>query len=327
MRKLNKSIAIIMALIVLFAVPGAQAAQAGNESQTVNVLVLASENLGKTFFPIMPMIISLNLTDHSVKVINFYFRTQIFAVTREAGELSIPMSLLPQCDLPEIVKAYENTYGIKIDRYLIYQYKYGSFEPIADVYDLLFPITLEIPEEFLGNAEYTTMNGNMKSLSKSMHREYTQIAQAGPQELGAVGFLAYYSSIPDRVWESGDPLTMAMEDYKLWDMKNRAVIEGLRPIMARMDSNTVLSFLKLFVKDQITDITEEDMAAWSAAWAAAPFSFPVDSPYLTVPGFEGVEIQDGAVGALRGVDAYQCTMLAYDNDAAAQTIQRFIYGE
>ncbi|MFH1879295.1 MAG: hypothetical protein ABIK64_00715 [Bacillota bacterium] len=323
MKKFQKSVTAVAVLIVLLAACGAQAAAAEAETPTVNILLLASEDTGDSFFPIMPMIVSLDLQNRSVKVINFYFQTQIFA-TAETGEaLSVPMSLLPHCEIPEIVKAYENTYGIPIDRYLIYLYEYGSYEPIADVYDLLFPITLDIPEEFLGSAKYTTINGNMKALSKSMKREYTPIEEAGPHALGSVGFLAYYGAIPDRVWESGDRFTMAMEDYKLWDMKNRAVIEGLRPMIALMDGDTVLSFLKLFIKDQTTDITEEDIARWSLAG----LNLAVDSPYLTVPGFEGVEMQTGDAGSLKGISEYQLQMLKYDNEAIAQAIHTFLYAD
>jgi hypothetical protein len=321
--KTIKRIAAMTAALVLLFVCGAQAAAADAAGQTVNVLVLASETMGDSFFPIVPMIVSLDLAKGTVRVVYFYFEAQIFAETQKYGALSIPMSLLSHCEIPEIVRAYENTFGITIDRHLIYRYEYGSYEPAAEMYDLFCPITLDIPEEILGTAKYTTLNGNMKALSKSMKRDYTPVEQAGPQALDTVGFLAYFSSIPDRVWESGDRFTMAMEDYKYWDMKNRAVIEALGPVLEAADPSLVQAFLQLAIRDQITDITVEDIAAWSSA----PFRFSADTSYFTVPGFEGVELKDGDAGALPGVDSYQAAMLAYDTETIAASLRAFLNGE
>lgn len=320
--KTAKKLAAVSAAIVLLFACCAQASAAEPGGQTVNVLVLASETAGDSFFPIMPMLVSLDLAGGTVRVVFFYFQTQIFAQSERYGALSIPMSLLPQCEIPEIVGAYEQTFGVSIDRYLIYRYKYGSYAPAAAIYDLFCPITLDISEELMGSAKYTTVNGNMKALSKSMKREYAPVEQAGPQVLDTVGFLAYYAAIPDRVWESNDPFTMAMEDYKLWDQKNRAVVTALGPVLAAADPALVQTFLQLATKEQLTDITADDVAVWSSM----SFRF-ADAPYFTVPGFEGVEWKEGDADALPGVDSYQARMLSYDTAALSADLYAFLYGE
>ncbi|MBN1776767.1 MAG: hypothetical protein JW811_01470 [Clostridiales bacterium] len=322
MKKSLKMLSAVTALILLLMACGVPAA-AESAGDVVNLLILASEDMGNSYFPIMPMILSLNLKTLDARLINFYFQTQIFAVAKNGEEISVPMSLLPNCEVSEIVKAYENTFGIPIDRYLIYVYQYGSYSPIVDVFDMMFPITLDIPEEILGTAQYTTINGNMKSIANTLKRQYSPIEQAGPHELDAVGYLAYYCAIPDYVWGSGDRLSNTLEDYKYWDMKNEAVIEAFRPIIGLMSPDTVAMLIRMLVSGQLTDITEDDIVLWSTAG----LNFAADSPYLTVPGFEGVELQGGNIGSLKGISAYQNMMLTYDNEAVKQQIQAFLYGE
>ncbi|MFH1879299.1 MAG: hypothetical protein ABIK64_00735 [Bacillota bacterium] len=323
MRKQMKIVTLIMALIVMLTAFGIPTAAAESQTQILNILFLVCEGTGKAFTPMMPMIVTLDFEKTSIRVISFYYQTQIDAVTKKGKALSMPMNFLSYCDLPEIVKAYENTFGIPIDRYLVYQYRYGSYEPVVGVFDMLGSVTLDVSGEVLGDEEYTTINGNMKALSKSMKREYTPVTQAGPQALDSLGLIAYYSAIPDRVWASGDRFTMMMEDYKFWDAKNRAVIEALKPIISLMSTGVSHAFLQLITGNQITDITADDIAAW----AVIPFNFPDEAPYFTAPGFEGVEMRDFDAGALTGVGGYDAKMLSYDNAAMIAHIREFIYGQ
>ena len=319
MKKHTKIIALLTALVLLLAAGGMQAAAAEDAGQTVNILLLACEG----GYPISPLIVSLDFTQKTIKVVNFYFQTQIDAVTKKGESLSMPMNFLLYCDTAEIVKAYENTFGIPIDRYVIFTYAYGNFEPAIQGFDMLTPVTVDIPEELLGTEQYTTINGNMKPLAGVLNREYTLITQAGPNALDAVGIVSYIGAIPDWVWDSGDRYTMMMEDYKYWDAKYQALIEGLRPNIAALDHDAILAFWQHMVADQTTNITEDDITLWSQTL----YNFPEDAPYLTIPGFEGVTIQDFDANALVGISGYDVKMFVYDNDAISAMIQAFIGGE
>ncbi|MBN1776770.1 MAG: hypothetical protein JW811_01490 [Clostridiales bacterium] len=318
MKKHTKIIALLTALVLLLAAGGVSAAAEG-AGQTVNILLLACES----GYPISPLIVSLDFEQKTVKVVNFYYQTQINAVTKKGESLSMPMNFLLYCDTEEIVKAYENTFGIPIDRYVIFSYTYGNFQPAIQGFDMLTPVIVDIPEELLGNEQYTTINGNMKPLAGVLNREYTLITQAGPNALDAVGIVSYIGAIPDWVWSSGDRFTMMMEDYKYWDAKYRALIEGLRPNIAAFDHDAALAFWQRMVADQATDITGDDIALWSQTLC----NFPEDAPYLTIPGFEGVTMQDFDANALTGVYGYDAKMFAYDGDAISAIIRAFIAGE
>lgn len=322
-KTLFKSVLTLTALAVLLAACAVPAASAETADEIGNLLMIAGEDMGNTYFPLVIMVFSANFTQKTIKVISFYFETQITAVAKTGETVSIPMSLLPNCETGEIVKAFENTFGIPIDRYLIYTYTYGSYKPIIDVYDRIFPVTIDIPEEILGTAQYTTINGNMKAIAKASKRDYTPIDKAGLHDLDSVGVLAYFSSIPDRISESGDRFTKAMEDYKYWDAKHAALFNGLRPVVGLMSPDTMAMILQMLFSNQATDMTGEDIAKISAAG----LNFAADSGYLTVPGFEGVELQAGDKGSLKGINAYQNMMLAYDSEAIRQQIRAFLYGE
>lgn len=321
MRKILKTTTMITVFVLLLAACGAPAALAGDAGQTMNVLLLVCEGSGGSYYVIQPMILTFDFSENSVRVINFYYQTQVYAVTKKGESLSMPINFFAYCDTAEIVKAFENTYGIPIDRYVIYQY--GNYKTPGAAFELLCPLTLDIPEEWMGDEEYTTFNGTMKAVSKIMHMDYTKVTQPGPQEIGPVGLVSYYATIPDRIWASGDRFTMMMEDYRYWDAKNLAVLEALRPKIAQMDQDAVLAIWSLMTEGQDTNLTGEDIAAWSQI----PFRFPDEAFYFTVPGFEGVEMADFDAGALTGVRGYDAKMLVYDNAAMAQKIRDFIYGQ
>ena len=105
-------------------------------------------------------------------------------------------------------------------------------------------------------------------------------------------------------------------------MKNVAVIEALRPIIGLMTPDTVAMLMQMLVADQQTDITQKDIALWSAAG----LNLDADAPYLTVPGFEGIDLVTGDIGSLSGISAYQNKMLSYDSEAIKQQIREFLYG-
>ena len=145
------------------------------------------------------MVVSMNLTTQNAKVITFYYETQITAIAANGNTVSISMAMLPNCENEEIANAFTSTFGIPIDRYLIYVYEYGSYQPLLSVLDLLSPVSLEVPEELLGTAQYSTINGYMKTIASANGRTYTPIESAGIYELDAVGFLGYNNAIPDRI--------------------------------------------------------------------------------------------------------------------------------
>ena len=64
--------------------------------------------------------------------------------------MSVPINFLSYCDTDEIVKAFENTFGITIDRYLIFKREYESYGTFIDVYNLFCPMTLDVPQEVMG---------------------------------------------------------------------------------------------------------------------------------------------------------------------------------
>jgi len=317
MKKGIRSIALIMAMVLLLSVCGAPARASESAAQHVNVLALLCEGS----YVIVPLVLTFDLEKNTVRIINFFYQTQIDAVTKKGSALSMPMTFLGYCEPGEIVKAYENTFGIPIDKYIFYDY--SNYKTVVSAFGLLCPVTLEISDEVMGDEEYSTINGTMKMFAKSLKFEYTPLTQAGIQALDALALLAYLVTIPDRIWESGDRFTMMMEDYAYWDAKERAVIEALRPVISQMDPDAVLAFAQQALEDQETDITQKDLAAMFSA----VFTFPQEEPYFTVPGFEGVEMEDFDANALTGVYGYDSKMLVYDNEAMARRIRAFIYGE
>lgn len=323
MKKKIRSVTVITALMVLLAACGAQAASAEDAGQTVNILLMDSETDGDGFFITIPVIVSLDFANHSIRAVHIHNMSQIAAVTREKGELSIPINALSHCEYPEIINAFKNAFGVTIDRYVNYQFVYGDFEPTLKLMGAFCPITLDIPEELTGDKKFVTINGYMQEIVGYLGTDYTPIAQAGPQVLDALSLTAYFGAAPARLWESGDQFTMVMEEYKYNDMKYRAVIGGMKVKIAQMDQAEVLAFWHVLTDGQDTDVTAEDIAAWSAV----PFNFIDDEPYLTVPGFEGVEMAASEASSLPGVSNYQAKMLVYDMDEAARRVRDFLSGE
>ena len=323
MKKMIRSITIIAALAVLLSAFGIQAV-AADTAETVNILAIGSEREGDTFYPTMPMIISLDFATGSVRIVYFHYATQIMAVTRDAGALSIPMKALSYCDYSEIVKAFENAFGIKIDRYMNFQFVYGDHENVFLFLNALCPLTLDIPAELLGDTKYTSVNWYMGELTRGLDIEYTKLTEMTTQTMDAIGLGAYICAAPDRLWKSGDQFTMMMEEYKYQDVKYRAIIEALKSNIAQMDRDAVLAIWRLLLDGQETDITAEDIAAWSEAG----LNFIGDTPpLLTVPGFEGVEMVESEAKSVLGVRSYYAQMLVYDTAAAAQRVQEFLSGE
>jgi hypothetical protein len=318
MKKTIRSVTIITALAVLLAACGAQAA-----GQTVNILLLDSETEDGGFYMTIPLIVSLDFANHSIRVVHIHNMTEIRAVTREKGELKIPVNALSHCEYSEIVNAFENAFGVTIDRYVNYRFVYGDFGPTLKLMGAFCPITLDIPEELTGDKKYVTVNGYMAEITSYLGTDFTPIMQAGPQELDALSLTAYFGAMPDRLWKSGDQFTMVMEEYKYNDMKYRAVIEGMKTKIAQMDQAEVLAFWHVLTDGQDTDVTAKDIAAWSAV----SFNFIDDAPYLTVPGFEGVEMTASEASSLPGAGNHHSMMLSYDTAAAAQAVQAFLGGE
>ena len=163
----------------------------------------------------------------------------------------------------------------------------------------------------------------MKAIAGANKRDYTAVETAGPQQLDAVGYLAYIFAIPESVWSSGDRLTVAMADYNDADTKNRVAIAALRIVIGMKDEDTIAAFMRKFTEGQETDITENDIALWSAF----SLNLDADNPYMSVPGNEGVALQAGDIGSMTGISSYQNQMLTYDNEAFKQKIHAFLYGE
>lgn len=323
-KTLFRLILILTALAVLTtAAPAALAEAADSANDIRNMLVIAGEDMGDGYFPLLVLVFSADFTEKTIKVINFYYTTQVNAVAKNGEAVSIPMSLLPVCDDTEIVKAFENTFGIPIERYLIYVYKSNSYEPFLDVFDQVDPITVDIPEEVLGTAQHSTVNGNMKAIAGASKREYTPIQSAGLQELNGVGILSYYTAIPARIWASGDTFTNVMEDYKYWDNKNAVLFSALRAIIGMMGPDASAAILRTLLTGQDTDMTDEQIAIISGAG----LNFAPGVCYMTVPGFEGVEMVVGDTGTLKGVSTFQKQMLTYDSEAIRQQIHTFLYGD
>ncbi len=282
-----------------------------------NILFIASEG----DYPIVLFILTMDYNTNSMRFANFFYQTQINAVTKEGEELSMPMGFLGHCDTPEIVKAYENTYGITIDRYLLFQY---DLETVIKILNELSPITLNIPEEFLGDEEYSTINGNMQAYSEDFDIEPDPVDEAGEQELDSLGLFSFFHTIPDRVSASDDRGTNMMEDYRLWDEKNQTVIEAFKPLFKLLGEDGVSGLWELVTEGQDTDITEEDIAKWSKLLASLPDE---KTPYFTVPGFEGVEVEDFDAKTLTGMSGFDVKMLVYDNETMAENLQKFINGQ
>ena len=154
-------------------------------------------------YPIMPFILTMDYNTGNIRFINFYLSTQINAVTKDGSEVSMPMTFLSHCETPEIVKAYENTYGITIDRYIIFKY---DTEKTIEILNKLGPIKLIIPEEFLGDEEHSSINGNMQYYGESLDMEPKPVDGAGEHELDSLGLFSFFHTIPERVWESERPL-------------------------------------------------------------------------------------------------------------------------
>ncbi len=323
MQKIMRTIALITALAALLAACGVQAALAAHAGQTVNILLMDSETEGDGFFIAIPVIVSLDLSKHSIRAVHIHNMSQISAVTREKGELTIPVNALSHCEYSEIVKAFENAFGVAIDRYINYQFVYGDFEPTLKLMGAFCPITLDIPEELTGDKKYVTVNGYMKEITGYLGTDFPPVTQAGPQVLDALQLTAYFGAMPERLWKSGDQFTMVMEEYKYNDWKYRSVVEAMKTNIARMDQAEVLAFWHVLTDGQDTDVTAEDIAAWSAI----PFNFTDAEPYITVPGFEGVEMVKSGAASLPGVGSNQAQMLVYDTGAAARRVKDFLSGQ
>ena len=112
-----------------------------------------ADGTSDTFYPAAINIITLDSGECKVRVVNFDMGMPIYADTPQAGEGYIPMSFLWTCEPDAIVSAFETTYGIAIDRYLFLSYEYGSFEPMVSLLDILCPITLDIPQELMGDTQ------------------------------------------------------------------------------------------------------------------------------------------------------------------------------
>lgn len=301
--------------------PTATASPTAEPIPPENILFIACEGSEESFFPIMPFILTMDYNTNSIRFTNFYLSTQIDAVTKKGDKISMPMTFLNQCDTEEIVKAYENTYGIKIDRYIIFKY---DNKKTIEILSELGPIKLFIPEEFLGDKEYTTINGNMEHYGKSLDMEPKPVDESGEQELDSLGLFSFFHTIPERVWESDDRFTNMMEDYRLWDEKNQTVIAALKPLLKLLGEDKVSGLWKLVAQGQDTNITDEDIAKWSKLLVNLPAE---KTPYFTVPGFEDVEFADFDAKALTGISGYDVKMLTYDNEKMAEDLQKFINAE
>lgn len=322
MRNAKNGLSTLTALVILFLTIVAPAATVADSGQTVNILILVGDGTSGTFNPIAPFILSLDGSSQTARVIGFSISTRIAAVTREAGETSISMGYLSHCETGEIVKAYETTFGIPIDRYLFLAYQYGSFESLVGALDMLCPVTLDIPEILMGDTQFTTVNGNMPMFAEAMNREYTLVAGAQAQELDTVGFISYFAAAPSININTVDWIVYPMDSYRLWDMKCQAALKAFIPRISRMDQAEVLAFWTLITDGQDTDITADDIGRWSAI----PYSFPADC-YLSVPGFENAKAQEFDASAFTSYNFFPQMLLAYDSEAVISQIHTFISGE
>ena len=104
-RTLFRIMLVLTALAVLLTVC-VPAALAETADDIVNILLIGGEDMGSSYFPLLPLVLSFNLTRQSVKVIYFYYETQIFGTAPSGETVSIPMSLLPNLDTGEVVTAF-----------------------------------------------------------------------------------------------------------------------------------------------------------------------------------------------------------------------------
>ena len=319
MIKINRIVTLVTALALLIMACGGPAAA---EGQTVNILVLASQIGNDAFFPTAAAIVSLHTSEQTVKLISFCIQTQVTAVTRDAGAMSVPINFLSYCDTDEIVKAFENTFGITIDRYLIFKREYESYGTFIDVYNLFCPVTLDIPQEVMGDGEYSPINWQLQSIADVLGVDYAPVTQTGTQELDAMKVISYIAAYPAIDWDNVDWIAGTMEDYILWDFKVRAMLAAAKPKAAQMDSDAVRTLCTLITDGQETDITADDIAAWSQI----PFAF-ADDAYLTVPGFESAEVRDFDASPLTEPGMFGHRIMAYDSGAITESIQNFVYGQ
>jgi len=290
---------------------------AARTADTETILFLICEGTGNSFYPIMPFLLTADRDTGECRFTHFYYMTRIEAVTKKGETVSMPMSFLSYCDTTEIVKAYENTFGIRIDRYLIYKYDY---QQVLDLLDTLCPVTVDVPEEFMGDAEYSTINGNMKAFARQFGREAVPLEHAGEQTLDSLGLFSYFHTIPDRVW-AGDRFDNLMEDYRLWDQKNRTMIAVFKSLAGLMGEDAVAAAFRLMTDGQDTNLTDGDIAAWSAMIANQPEGM---MPYFTFPGYDGVEMQDFNAKALTGTAGYDAKMLACGDETTAEALRAFL---
>ena len=283
---------------------------------------LRGRGLGDDFYPTAAAIISLNSEEQTIKVVNFCMQTQITAVTRQAGEMFVPLNFLRFCDVDEIVGAFETTFGIMIDRYLIYRREYDDYKTFFDLYSLFSPMTLDIPETIIGDEAYSPINEYLGLIAGSLGVDYAPIERAGTQELDAMKAISYVSAYPAIDWENMDWIAGTMEDYAIWDSKVRAVLGAVKPMVAHMDSGWLSTFCTLATDGQETNITADDIAAWSGI----PFVF-AEEAYLTVPGFEGSEVREFDSTALTDPGLFGVRIMVYDTEAAAASIREYIAGQ
>ena len=278
MKKTIRMFALIASVVMLFASCIAQAET--KNTQILNILFLACEGEGETYYPNAPAILTLDFSKQTIRITKFFSQAQIFAETRQLGELSMPMNFLLYCNTDKIVTAYENTFGISIEKYIIFRYQYYTYKPILEGLDILCPVKLDIPDEVLGDQQYTTTNGNMAALAQTTNREYNPITATGVQDLDAMGIVGYVGATPERIWESGDKFTMMLEDYRYRDAIIQEILEALDPVISKLDRNQVEMLWRLLLAGQETNITLDDIDAWSQI----SFHFPTDNDaYLTVP--------------------------------------------
>lgn len=322
MKKTCIALLAATALAMLFGGIGGQTATADDGGDIINILIIVGDETGGAFHPIAPLAVSLDFGRRTVKVINFCIDTRILAVTREIGEAEISMAYLSHCDTEEIVRAYENTFGLHIDRYLLLGYQYGSFAQLVGALDMLCPVTLDIPEILLGNTPFSTVNGNMPMFAGELNREYTLLTGAQAQELDTVGLIAYFAAAPAIDIGTVDWNSYPIESYRLWDAKCRAVLEAVKPAVAQMGREDALAFWTLITQGHETNLTGEDIARWSEV----AFTFP-DACYLSVPGLEDARAQEFDASAFTSFNLFAQMMLVYDDAAVALRVQAFISGE
>jgi len=288
---------------------------AGPKMPPVNVLIIACEGKENSF-PLNFFLITVDNNTNEVRFTNFFYETQIDAVTTEGEPVSIPMYKLTElCDMEGIIDAFENMYGIAVDKYLIYRYDNNM---IIDIFKHMCPITVDIPEEYIGSGE-GTLKKSMERYSDSTGEEITPVDAAGEQELGPLALLSYFHTIPEWVYASEDDLTRKMEDYKYWDAKNEYALSVYKPVFELMGEQALTALGQSIMEGQDTNITDDDIAAWAKRLTELPDG---KTPYLTIPGFEDIGLEK-----FEGDPMGSTMMLTYDKAEAAEKVQAFVNGE